>query len=132
MKNNTATDCHDGNEPKRRLPIGDHVNYRSSDGAVEILTKVSSARRFPQHSYPIVCIRLHPKKGTRIQQLEDSEGLEILLSHVEVVQHLSALNAADPKANYAWTDVPEKPAARKAYWDKVIQERLRKLNAGEE
>jgi hypothetical protein len=72
---------------------------------------------------PIVCIRLRPQKGTRIQKLEDAEGLEVLLPHKEVIQHLMALNAADNNSRYTWEDVPEKPAERKAYWDKINQRR---------
>lgn len=123
---------HAGHEPGHRKPTTcDHVNYRSPDGAVEVLTKVTTAHRFPPHSYPIVCIRLRPQAGTRIQKLEDAEGLEVLLSHKEVVQHLMALNAADNKSRYTWQDVPEKPAERKAYWDRVNQERQRNRGGGE-
>jgi hypothetical protein len=53
----------------------------------------------------------------------DADGLEILFSHLEVIQHLMALNAADDKSKYTWVPIPEKPAERKAYWDKVNQER---------
>lgn len=90
---------------------------------MEIITKVTTARRYPQHNYPIVCIRLRPKNGTRIQKMGDADGLEILFSHLEVIQHLMALNAADDKSKYTWVPIPEKPAERKAYWDKVNQER---------
>lgn len=113
-----------GHEPNPRKPTTcDHVNYRSKDGAVEVVTKVTTANRFPPHAYPIVCIRFRPQKGTRIQKLEDAEGLEVLLSHKEVIQHLMALNAADKKSRYTWLEVPEKPAERKAYWDKFNQDR---------
>lgn len=104
-----------------RRPVRSGVNYRSKDGAVEILTKVGTARRRPQHGYPIVCIRLRPKAGTRIQSLPDGEGMEILLSHVEVAEHLKALNAADPKARYRLEPIPEKPASRKDKWNRINQ-----------
>lgn len=131
MSKKTTTQCPDGDKPNdARQTWHDVVNYRSVDGAVTILTKASTARRHPQHGYKIVCIRLRPKKGTRIQKLQGSEELEILLTHKEVVQHLSALNAADPKSKYTWLDIPEKPAERKAYWDRVNRERFRKFNGG--
>ena len=128
MKSN----CSGGDEKNdSRRPVRDCVNYRSADGAVEIITKVTTARRYPQHGYPIVCIRLRPKNGTRIQKLDDTDGVEILFSHLEVIQHLMALNAADDKSKYTWVPIPEKPAERKAYWDKVNQERREKFNRGE-
>ena len=131
MSKHTTTHCPDGDKSNyARQSWRDVVNYRSADGAVEIVTKASTARRHPQHGYRIVCIRLRPKKGTRIQKLQGSEELEILLTHKEVVQHLLALNAADPKSKYTWLDIPEKPAERKAYWDRVNRERFRNLNAG--
>jgi hypothetical protein len=131
MKNSNNNDNAGPESGHRKPTTCDHVNYRSPDGAVEVLTKVTTAHRFPPHGYPIVCIRLHPQAGTRIQKLEDAEGLEVLLSHKEVVQHLKALNAADGKSRYTWVEVPEKPAERKAYWEKVNRERQRKRNSGE-
>ena len=131
MNNNTNCDNQGGNELKHGKPaIGDCVNYRSADGAVEIVTKVTTARRYPPHNYPIVCIKLRPKSGTRIQKLGDADGVEICLSHIETIQHLMALNAADMKSKYTWQEVPEKPADRKAYWDKVNRERRQKFNDG--
>ncbi len=118
------TPCHGGKQTKTGRPIlGDCVNYRSLDGAVEIITKVTSANRYPKHSYPIVCMRFRPKDGTRIQKIPGSDAIEILLSHVEVIQHLKALNVADAKSRYTWLEIPEKPAERKAYWDKINRER---------
>ncbi len=113
-----------------RPNLGDRVNYRSLDGAVEIITKVTTANRYPQHNYPIVCIRFRPKAGTRIQRIPGSDAVEILLSHIEVIQHLKALNLADAKSNYTWREIPEKPAERKAFWDKINQERRKHLNDG--
>jgi hypothetical protein len=82
---------------------------------VQVVTKIGSARRFPQHGYPVVCLKLQPREGTRIQQLPyGSGGLDVLLTHVEVAQFPKSLNRADKKANYRWEPVAEKPAARKA------------------
>ena len=36
---------------------------------------------------------------------------------------LVALNVADAKSRYTWLEIPEKPAERKAYWDKINRER---------
>jgi hypothetical protein len=33
------------------------------------------------------------------------------------------LNAVDGKAQYKWNEVPEKPAARKAFWAQVNAQR---------
>lgn len=69
---------------------------------------------FPQHGYPVGCLKLQPREGTRIQQLPDgSGGLDVLLPHVEVAAFLKSLNRADKKTNYRWEPVAPKPAARK-------------------
>jgi hypothetical protein len=122
------TPCHGGDQTKTGSPIiGDCVNYRSMDGAVEIITKVTTANRYPKHNYPIVCIRFRPQNGTRIQKIPGSDDVEILLSHIEVIQHLKALNLADPKSNYTWREIPEKPAERKAFWNQKNQQRWENL-----
>jgi len=108
------------------IPAGETRNYVSPDGLVEIVTKTSTARRYPPHSYPVVCLRFKPRPGTRIQKHGD--GCEVLLTHLEVVRHLAALNQADAKAAYRWKFVPEKPAARKAHWDKINQQHHAKNN----
>jgi hypothetical protein len=69
-------------------------------------------------------LRFRPKKGTRIQQLDDgSGGIEVLFRHIEIAEHLNAVNAADPKSNYQAPTVPGKPAARKAKWDAINAQR---------
>ena len=114
-----ASEPNDGNRN-----TGDQVNFTSSDGLVEVVTKVETARRNPPHNYPIVCLRLRPKNGERIQAIGDgSGGLDVLLRHPEISGFLTALNQADAKARYMWREIPEKEAARKAYWDKKNQER---------
>ena len=101
---------------------GEKTNYASEDGLVEIIT--TRGRKFPQHSYEVVVLRLRPKPGTRILQLADgSGGVEILLTHVEVAEHLRALNAADGKAQYRWQDIPEKPRARRDFWQRINAQR---------
>lgn len=115
--------CHGGEQTKTGNPIiGDCVNYRSNDGAVEIVTKVTTAKRYPKHSYPIVCIRLNPREWTRIQKIPGSDVVEICLSHIETVQHLKALNSADAKCKYTWREIPEKSAERKEFWKRKIQQ----------
>lgn len=114
----------------KRKTISDRINYRSPDGAVTILTKVSTAKRWPRHNYPVVCMQLRPSIGTRVQQLEDgSGGLDVLFSHVEVAEHIKALNDADPKVAYRVPHIPEKPRHRKEKWDGI--NRMRRGNHGQ-
>lgn len=110
---------------------GDRLNYKSKDGRVTIITKVATARRWPQHDYPVVCLELRPGPGTRVQELKDgSKGIDVLLTHEEVAQHIQALNAADPKAGYRVPHVPAKPMHRKEHWDEINRKRRR--NRGRE
>ena len=109
-----------------RKTSSDYVNYKSPDGAVQVLTKTTTAKRQPQHDYRIVCMRFLPEKGTRIQMVPGSDAVEILLTHKEVAEHLKALNRADPKSHYTWREIPEKPAERKAYWAKKNQQHWKK------
>ena len=105
-------------------PANHLVKFRSSDGLVEVIVKgAGQARKFPDHAYKVVCLRLHPKPGTRIQRI-DGGGLEALFTHREVGALLSALNAVDGKAQYKWNEVPEKPAARKTFWARINAERF--------
>jgi hypothetical protein len=109
---------HNNTNPK------DQVNFQSDDGLVEVVTKVDQARRDPAHKYPIVCLRLRPEPGTRVQAIGDgSDGLDVLLRHSEIAAHLTAVNEADPKANYQFEPIPEKAATRKAYWDRINRAR---------
>lgn len=105
-------------------PSEDNVNYRSADGLVTIVTKVASAKRWPQHDYPVVCLQLRPKKGTRVQELGDgSQGIDVLLNHEEVARHIRALNQADPKSGYRVPHIAMKSPDRKAKWDEINQKR---------
>lgn len=102
----------------------DGVKFRSPDGLVEVVEKgAGKAKRYPDHAYKVVCLRLYPQVGTRVQKIED-DGLDVLLTHVEVAALLTALNAVNGKAQYKWTEIPEKPASRKAFWATVNAERL--------
>jgi hypothetical protein len=125
MKKHQTNSCPGGDEPNQHRRIsGDCVNYQSEDGLVEIHTKVEGAWRFPKHAYPVVCLRLRPSPGTRIQTIPDgSGGLDVLLRHQEVAEHILALNAADPKGGYQMKPVPEKPRERKQHWDRINQQR---------
>ena len=104
-------------------------HFRSADGLVEVITKTSTARRFPAHDYPVVCLRFKPQAGTRVQKHGD--GVEVMMTHVEVARHLAALNRADGKAFYRWKNIPLKSAARKAHWDKVNQEHYANKKGGQ-
>ena len=122
--------ANDGKNSNPNRVISDGVNFRSQDGLVEVVTKVATANRHPRHDYPIVCIKVRPRPGTRIQKVPGTDDVEMLFTHTEVISHLRALNQADAKSRYTWLEIPEKPAERKAYWDKVNQERRKKLNGG--
>jgi hypothetical protein len=64
-----------------------------------------------------------------VQKLDDgSGGLDVLMSHAELVALLKALNRADAKSAYSWREIPEKPAWRKAHWDKINQDRCASSN----
>lgn len=103
---------------KRKQARTEHVNFASNDGLVEVVT--TAGKKYPQHDYKVVVLRLRPEPGTRVLRLDDgSSGVEVLLTHVEVVRHLQALNAADPKGGYTWRDIPEKPASRKEFWKRI-------------
>lgn len=116
---------HNGdNQCQTKPKAADRLNYRSADALVEIRTKVSSAKRFPQHNYPVVCLHLRPQRGCRVQPLADgSGGCDVLFNHAELIELLAALNAADAKCKYTWQEIPKKPVERKAYWDQVNQRR---------
>jgi hypothetical protein len=104
-------------------PSDDGVKFRSPDRLVEVVVKgVGQAKRYPDHAYQVVCLRLHPQAGTRVQKTEGG-GLDVLFTHVEVAALLTALNSVDGKAQYKWTEIPEKPASRKAFWAQVNAQR---------
>ena len=113
----------DGKNSNLGRAISDSVNYRSQDDLVEAVTKVTTADRHPCHDYQIVCKIVRPRNGTRIQKVPGSDDVETLFTHIEVISHLRALNLADAKLRYTWLEIPEKPAERKAYWDKINQKR---------
>jgi hypothetical protein len=122
MINKSKTDITSADRIQK--PATDRVNYVSPDGQVEVVTKVESAKRYPQHGYPVVCLKLRPREGTRIQQLDDcSGGVEVLFRHAEIAEHLRALNAADPKTKYEVPPTLGKPAERKARWDAINRKR---------
>jgi neutral trehalase len=123
-RNNNQTMKPNQNNHCVKLRSQDQVNFTSADGLVQIVTKIDNARRFPRHNYPVVCIRFRQAPGSRIKALRDDDCWEVLLTHKEVPAHLHALNAADGKAAYSWTEIAEKSAARKAWWEKVNARRF--------
>ena len=121
MKQEIATTPEDSQPPRRNSRL-DELVYRSDDGLVEVWIKRSGALRYPQHNYPVVCLRLRGARGTRVQPFDG--GLDVLLRHSEVAHHVRAIATADPKcAGYVVPDIPEKSPARKRYWDGVNAER---------
>ena len=111
-------------KPKPNHSSAERINFRSQDGLVEIVTKKATARRYPPHEYPVVCLHLKPRAGTRVQLLFNADGsVDCMLTHEEMIALCRALNAADPKAGYRWNNIPAKCAARKAYWDRINAQR---------
>jgi hypothetical protein len=69
-------------------------------------------------------MQFRPQQGARIQKLDDgSGGIDVLLTHQEVAQHIQALNEADPKSGYRVPHVPVKPLERKTKWDEINRRR---------
>ena len=110
------------NKKQKTSTLTETLNYVSKDGLVAVVTK-RRPRRFPQHDYPVVCMRFRARKGSRIQVLEDNAGVEVLLTHAEVSAHLEALNVADVDAAYTWKVIPEKSPERKAHWQRLNDRR---------
>ena len=125
MNHHKNTPKASGASPTNNRPkVTDALNYRSTDGAVEIHTKVTTAHRYPPHHYPVVCLQLRPKRGSRVQLLDDgSGGLDVLLTHAEVAAHIKALQIADPKHGYQVPDIKPKPEERKRRWDEINRAR---------
>lgn len=97
----------------------DKICWRSDDGLVTVSQKVTNVGRFPPHRYPVIVLECVPKEGQRIRQLANG-GLELLLTHQEVFEYITALSLADDKVRYEVSRrVPPKDPARKNYWDKI-------------
>ena len=92
-------------------------HYISQDGQVEVITKTATAR--PMTSPSCAAIQtagghLRPKHG---------DGVEVVMTHLEVTWHLAALNRADAKGKYRWNNVAAKCATAQGALDKLNQKR---------
>ena len=92
-------------------------DYVSNDGLLKI-HKTTHVRRWPVHAYPVVVLRLTPKRGTRIIAQPDG-GVEWMPRFSEIFQLIVALGLK-------LVDVPpDKPEDRRAYWEKRNAQRHR-------
>lgn len=100
----------DHQEPERTI-------YRSQDGLVEVKIKTASARRWPQHNYPVVCLLLKPARATRVQTASDGR-LDVLLNNEEIRSFIEALKQCDPSFDATMKAPPmNKCQLRKRRWD---------------
>lgn len=95
--------------------------YISEDGLVEIRIKSQTAKRYPQHNYPIVCLLLRPLAHSRVQKRSDGqEGLDVLLTHEELRMLNDAVAKADPHYDSMLAGkTKKKDPARKEKWDRI-------------
>jgi hypothetical protein len=113
--------------PKRKPgAISEGIYYQSPDRLVSIALKIASAKRYPQHDYPICVLRLIPQKATRVQSLDDHEGgVEYLAPFDEIKKWLEVISLADEKFSFTLSKTAKpKPPERKEYWRQKNQIRF--------
>jgi hypothetical protein len=72
-----------------------------------------------QGPYPLVCLDVLPRPGTRIRMLKNGR-VDLCLEHAAHVALVKALNEADKDVKYGVpSHVPQKPKARKEYYDRL-------------
>lgn len=104
----------------------DRILWRSSDDVVRVRVRRKTAMRSPQHSRPIVTLDVLPSDQTRVRRLPDGR-VDICLEHVAQAAWLQALNDHDQSVQYGIPAcVPQKPAHRKLYFDRLNAERHRR------
>lgn len=97
--------------------------YQSKDGLVEVQIKTSTARRWPQHNYPIVCLVLKAARATRVQTAEDGR-IDVLLNNEEIGAFFEALKRCDPNFDVTMKSPPKnKCRLRKRKWDDLNRRR---------
>ncbi len=99
--------------------MSNEILYRSPYGLVTIVSKTSGLNRWPDHGYACILYELKPQRGTRIQDCGDV--IEFMVTWSDLRQMLRAL------APHVEAMLPEhltdKPAAKKARWELINQER---------
>jgi hypothetical protein len=105
--------------------------FQSKDGLVSIAIKIGTAKRSPQHNYPICVLRLIPQKATRVQSLEGEEGgVEYLAPFDELKKWLEVIALADSKFSFTLAKAAQpKPAERKEYWRRKNERRFNRCKA---
>lgn len=102
----------------------DHTAYRSPDGLVEVVVKNNSAKRWPRHTYPVVCLLLKAEAATRVQIADDGR-YDVMLTSREINAFVEALRKCDPKAKQTLEGpAKDKCPARKKHWDAINRRRF--------
>jgi hypothetical protein len=125
--NSNTTNNSEGNNSKPHRPkITEGTYFRSQDGLVSVGVKIASAKRYPQHDYPICVLRLIPRKATRVQSLEGPEGgVEYLAPFDELRKWLETIALADDKFTFTLNKAAQpKPQERKEEWRRRNHERF--------
>lgn len=100
----------------RQQPLS---NFSSQDGLVHVTT-TTRPRRFPPHDFPVVILRLVPRKGTRVLRLPDG-STEFMPRHGEVL-------ALCQRMGLAISDVPpDKPEERRRRFERLNAQRHRRM-----
>lgn len=80
-------------------------DFTSKDGIVKITT-TTKPWRFPPHDFPVVLLRLHPRKGTRVLKMSDG-SVEFMPRFSEIYALCVRMGVHIP------TLPPDKPEARR-------------------
>lgn len=107
-------------------PHPDKTVYQSEDGLVEVRIKTNSARRWPQHGYPVACLIFKAAKATRVQLAPDGR-IDVMLNNREIKAFFDALKYCDP----AFDQTVKGPAQnkcplRKKKWEVINRNRYKK------
>ncbi len=94
------------------------VKFTSDDALVRVV-QTTKPRRFPQHDFPVILIRLKAQRGSRVQQIQD-EGVEWMPRYSEVGAICRAFGIKVPE------QLQDKPAARRLYFERLNAARHRR------
>lgn len=102
----------------------DHSTYLSPDGLVEVVIKTNTAKRWPQHTYPVVCLLLKAEATTRVQVASDGR-YDVMLTSREIHALFHALRKCDPKFGQTINGpAVDKCPFRKKRWDAINRRRF--------
>ena len=92
----------------KKIPL---PNFTSKDGLVRILT-TANPRRWPSHQFPVVVIRLTPRRGTRVLSRPDS-SIEYMPRWSELLQICTQMGLRIS------VTPPDKPEARRQMFERI-------------